>query len=51
MQAMVARSEWPARMFRMTKETALLDKENMLESAAIDGENVAETAETPQKYD
>src|SRR6266516_574359 len=38
-------------MFRMPKETALLDKENMPESAAIDGGKNAEASETPQKYD
>src|SRR5438128_4040617 len=51
MHAVVARSEWPARMFRMPKETALLDKENMPESAAIDGEEKAETSELSQRYD
>src|SRR5436853_1377236 len=38
-------------MFRMPKETASLDKENMPESAAIDGGKNAEASETPQKYD
>src|SRR6266704_2525044 len=38
-------------MFRMPKKTALLDKENMPDSAAIDGEKNAEASETPQKYD
>src|SRR3989442_7573945 len=38
-------------MFRMLKETALLDKENMPESAAIDGGKNAEASETPQRYD
>src|SRR3989475_11532734 len=51
MHAVVARSEWPARMFRMPKETALLDKENMPDTAAIDGEKNAEAQEIPQKYD
>src|SRR3989441_89493 len=51
MQTVVARSEWPARMFRMPNETALLDKENMPDTAAIDGEQDAETSELSQKYD
>src|SRR6266498_3266091 len=51
MQAVVARSKWPAKMFRMPKETALLDKGNMPDSAAIDGEKNAEAPEIPQKYD
>src|SRR5881409_4092976 len=51
MQTVVARSEWPARMFRMPNETALLDKENMPDTAAIDGEQDAETSEIPQRYD
>src|SRR6266540_3906747 len=51
MQAVVARSKWPAKMFRMPKETALLDKGNMPEIAAIDGEKDAEAPEIPQKYD
>src|SRR3989449_8014260 len=38
-------------MFRMPKETALLDKENMPESAAIEGEKDAEAPEISQKYD
>src|SRR6267154_5507394 len=38
-------------MFRMPKETALLDKENMPDSAAIDGEKNAEAPEIPQRYD
>src|SRR5213076_3171097 len=33
------------------KKTALLDKENIPESPAIDGEKNAEASETPQKYD
>src|SRR5881409_2652112 len=51
MHAVVARSEWPARMFRMLKETALLDKENMPDSAAIDGGKNDEAPEIPQRYD
>src|SRR5437867_8711502 len=51
MQTVVARSEWPARMFRMPNETALLDKENMPDTAAIDGEQDAETSELSQRYD
>src|SRR5256886_10134816 len=38
-------------MFRIPKKTALLDKENIPESPAIDGEKNAEASETPQKYD
>src|SRR5881296_3845835 len=51
MQTVGARSEWPARMFRMPNETALLDKENMPDTAAIDGEQDAETSELSHKYD
>ena len=35
----------------MSKETALLDKENMPDSAAIDGEKNAEGSEIAQRYD
>src|SRR6185503_15952781 len=38
-------------MFRMQKEIALLDKENITETHANDGEKDAEVAEVPQKYD
>jgi DNA gyrase subunit B len=38
-------------MFRMPKGIALLDQENMSDSAAIDGEKNAETPEIPQRYD
>src|SRR2546422_2634026 len=51
MQTVVARSEWSARMFRMPNETALLDKENMPDTAAINGEQDAETSELSQKCD
>src|SRR6266704_3340077 len=51
MHTVVARSEWPARMFRMPKETALLDKENMPDIAAINEGKNDEAPEIPQKYD
>src|SRR5438874_293827 len=38
-------------MFRMPKETDLLDKENMPESAVADGGKNDEAPEIPQKYD
>src|SRR5213075_2021951 len=50
-QPVAARSKWPARMFRMTKETDLLDKENMAESAVADGGKNDEAPEIPQSYD
>jgi hypothetical protein len=38
-------------MFRMPKETALLDKENMPDIAAIEEGSNDEAPEIPQKYD